>query len=83
MNVWHFESLSVSQGFLMTSAFCKEGSIHIQNKANENYFRDKLYSYVEIDLELCSRKSKKRQTMRALFKLTHKKMIQLFKIVNS
>lgn len=32
MNMWHFESLSVSQGFLMTSAFCKEGSIHIQNK---------------------------------------------------
>ena len=33
MNVWHFEFLSVSQGFLITSAFCKEGSIHIQNKA--------------------------------------------------
>jgi hypothetical protein len=22
MNVWHFESQSASQGFLMTSAFC-------------------------------------------------------------
>lgn len=38
MNVWHFESLSVSQGFLMTFAFCKEGSIHIQNKATWIYF---------------------------------------------
>ena len=50
MNVWHFESLSVSQGFLMTSAFCKEGSIHIQNKAIEKYFRQN--SFI-IDLGFC------------------------------